>query len=287
MKKILRLTMFVVFFSFLGLLIPRPGAEAKEVKGIQFKNFTDITKYDVTGDGKADKVRIYCAKDRNKPYGGVGKDWSITVNGKTVYKDKAGVDFLTVTFYPLSANRLYLEIEENWMDNDDIANHGLYEYKDGRLVMLSDLYNPVRKNLYNNHLSVRIKSLYPNKMIVAASNQFAATSRLDWEMVYTYVSGKWKLSGNVYKVTGSVNTHQDKPDQWTLKKNMTFYKKAGSKSKAFTLKKGDKIQIKKICLKNKNTYMEATAKNGKKGWFLSAKKWNSDAGYFKECIFAG
>ena len=122
-------------------------------------------------------------------------------------------------------------------------------------------------------------------MVLACSNQFIATSRLDWDMVYRFSGGKWRLSGNTYNVTGSINTKK----AWTSKKKVSCFKKPGGKGTAFTLKAGDKIQIKKICLKAGKTYMQAIAGNGKKGWFISPKKVKdySDMGFFKECMFAG
>ena len=54
-----------------------------------------------------------------------------------------------------------------------------------------------------------------------------------------------------------------------------------------SLKKGQKVKIDKICLKNGKTYMQAVLSNGKKGWFQSPDKSLPERYYFKEVVFAG
>ena len=57
-------------------------AEAAAIKGVALGSQVDITKYDVTGDGKKDTIRIDC--DKPDLYNtGCGDDWKITI-GKHV-----------------------------------------------------------------------------------------------------------------------------------------------------------------------------------------------------------
>lgn len=277
-------TITAAVFCFTSLLMCKTQSEARTIKGIRLENFTNITKYDVTGDGKADTVRIDCKKRYEKD-GMEGDGWKITVNGKIVYKQKSKeTGCLTVMYYPMAANRLYLDVEEIWMGSENTVSHGLYIYDGTNLKLLNDFYNSVQKNT-GIECSAQIKSMSPDKMVLTCTSVFIATSGLTWDMVYQYSKGKWRLSGNTYNVTDSVNAKK----AWTSKKTIACFKKPGGKGRAFTLKAGDKVQIKKICLKAGKTYMQAVAGNGKKGWFISPNKVKNymDMGFFKECMFAG
>lgn len=202
-KESLVFCITAVVLCFISLMMCKTRSEAKTIQGIRLENFSNITKYDVTGDGKADTIRIDCKK-RYENDSMEGDGWNITVNGKVVYKEKSKyTDFLTVVYYPVAANRLYLDVEENLESNDDIVNHGLYIYDGDTLKLLNDFYDSVTKNIYYGHYSVRIRSLSPDKMVLACSNQFIATSRLDWDMVYRFGRGKWRLPGNTYNVIGT------------------------------------------------------------------------------------
>lgn len=167
----------------------------------------------------------------------------------------------------------------------DIDAHALYQIKNGNLVKVCDFYTPVIPNIskYGNY-NIIIGLLTDSEIVTESKNQFGGTGWLQWETVYQYKSGKWKVKGNTYKVTDSVAKTMTQKDIWTLKRNLTLYKTPGGKSKAFTLKKGTKLKIKKICLKNKHTYMQVTTVKGKKAWFQAPKK---EVAYFEETIYAG
>lgn len=255
-------------------------AEAAAIKGVELKSNTDITKYDVTGDGKKDTVRIEC--DKPDLYNeGCGDDWKITVNDRVVYRDdkKAYTESLTVLLYQMGGRRTYLEVQENVGANDDISSHAFYQYQGNKLKKVCDVYEPIAKQIYTFHFFIDSVKVTEKKIVVSYVNQFSTTGYLFWKVSYLYGKNGWKRDGNTFSVT--------EKRQLTVNRKLVLYQKAGGKKKAFSLKKGQKVKINKICLKNGKTYMQAVLPNKKKGWFQSPNKELPERYYFKEVVFAG
>lgn len=279
MKKLFfSIVMFCVCLS--GICFQTSEAEAASVKGIELKNQKDIKKYDVTGDGVKDTIRIDCDKS-DEMYDWMGDDWTVKINNEVVYRDNPEVytETLSVVLYQVSESRIYLDIQENVGSNDDITSRAFYQYQDGTLVKVCDIYEPLSKHIYSFHFYVTGVKVTAKKITATYMNQFSASGYLAWEVTYKYQNGNWKKAGNTYKVT------EDK--EMTTSRKFAVYKTAGGKTKAFTLKKGQKVQIKKICLKNKKTYLQLVLPNGKKGWLKSPNKDIPEGYYFEGVMFAG
>ena len=126
--------------AILFLLFAVSGGRNAEaaVKGIELESGKDIKKYDVTGDGKKDHIRIDC-ETPDLYNEGSGDGWSISINDKVVFQDnkKQYVDSLTVLLYQIDTKTVYLEIQENEGANNDISSHAFYQYK-GCLLYTSD-----------------------------------------------------------------------------------------------------------------------------------------------------
>ena len=255
-------------------------AEAAAIKGVALGSQVDITKYDVTGDGKKDTIRIDC--DKPDLYNtGCGDDWKITINNKVVYRDnkKVHTENLTVLLYQMDHKRTYLEIQENVGSNEDISSHAFYQYQGNKLKKVCDVYEPIVKQIYDFHFFIDAVKVTEKKITISYVNQFSATGYLFWKVSYVSEKKGWKKSGNTFSVT--------EKRQLTANRKITLYQKAGGKKKAFALKKGQKVKIDKICLKNGKTYMQVVCSNGKKGWFESPNKDLPERYYFKEVVFAG
>lgn len=279
MKKVL-LSVGGLFAFLLAIGLGGTRAEAADVKGITLKSGIDIKKYDVTGDGKKDTVRIDC--DKPAPYDeGCGDDWKITINNKVVYRDnkKMYTEYLTVVLYRISSKRIYLDIQENVGSNDDISSHAFYEYRGNTLKKVCDVYTPLAKQIYKFHFYIEKVAVSSKQIVVSYVNQFSASGYLFWKVSYRYEDNVWKRVGNTFQVT--------EQRKLTVNRKLTLYSTPGGKKKAVTLKKGQKIRINKLCLKNKKTYMQVVMSNGKKGWFISPNKILPERYYFKEVVFAG
>lgn len=279
MKKFI-LSVIAIVVCLLSSSFNVSKAEAADVRGIELKNQKDITKYDVTGDGEKDTIRIDCDKP-DELNAWMGDDWKITINGEVVYRDNPEdyTETLSVVLYQISSTRIYLDIQENVGANDDINSRAFYQYKDGSLVKVCDIYEPLLKHVYSFHFYVTDVKVTKKKIVASYMNQFSATGYLAWGITYKYQNGSWKKAGNTYKVT--------EEKALTTNRRFAVYKTAGGKTKAFTLKKGQAVQIKKICLKNKQTYVQLVLPNGKKGWLKSPAKDLPEMYYFQEVMFAG
>ena len=278
MKRIILITGAAILFLLFAV---RGGRNAEAaVKGIELESGKDIKKYDVTGDGKKDHIRIDC-ETPDLYNEGSGDGWSISINDKVVFRDnkKQYVDSLTVVLYQIDTKTVYLEIQENEGANNDISSHAFYRYKGNKLKKICDVYQPIAKQIYCFHFYVDSVKVTDKKITVSYVNQFSATGYLFWKISYLHGKDGWKKDGNTYSVTEKRNL--------TANRKLTLYQTAGGKKKALVLKKGQKVKIDKICLKNGKTYMQAVLSNGKKGWFQSPDKSLPERYYFKEVVFAG
>ena len=285
--KIRKIVMAFAVVLFAACMYVKPAEAAKTVKPITLKNEKTISKYDVTGDGKKDKVKIKCTKP-DKYLQGYGTEWKVIVNGKSVLRIAPMWDECQpeVQLYRVSKKRVYLSITERLPNNDDISGCALFQMKKGKLHKVCDFYDPIVKSITAFHYYVNISKMTSKSMTVECSDQLYATGRIVWHMNYVYKNGKWKKTGNVYRVFYDPdNEWIDHSSGWTANRKLNVYTTTSLKKKAFTVKKGEVVKIKKLCIKNGNTYIQLTNKRGKKGWIKNPKKYSD--GYFKEVHFAG
>lgn len=277
----------VVLFSI--CMYAKPAEAAKTVKPVTLQNEKTISKYDVTGDGKKDKVKIKCTKP-DKYLQGYGTEWKVIVNGRSVCCIRENSVYvccrLKVQLYRVNKKRVYLLITKQLPNNGDISECALFQMKKGKLTKVCDFYDSIVKSISNYHYGVRISKLTSTSMTVECSDELYATSWIHWRMNYIYKNGKWKKTGNVYKVVyDSDHEWTDHSSGWTANRKLNVYTTTSLKKKAFTVKSGDVVKIKKLCIKNGNTYIQITNKKGETGWIKNPKNYCN--GYFKEALFAG
>lgn len=281
MKKIICTLLTIVLCFGAG----STSADAAKVKGVTLKNKKVITKYDLTGDGKKDKVYISC-DNQDECFSEYGSGWKISVNSKVVYQaSKFAPQKLSVKYYRVNHRRCYLDIQEDMIDNEDITAHGLYQYQSGKLKKVCDFYKPILRCTQSFHYNVSIKSMTSKKLVISCRDQFYSTGWLRWNVSYQYRAGKWKKTGGIYSITGSCNKQNNHTSIYTANRTIRLTRKPGGKTKFYTVKSGDKVKIKKICLKNKQTYIQLTTLKGKKGWYKNPKKYVEP--YFKNIMLAG
>lgn len=280
MKKNWWVTVIMMGICFVLAGLSANCAEAASVDGIPLKLRTDIKQYDVTGDGKTDSVRIESEKPvkKNGPF---DSPWIITINGTKAFRSnpKHYVEFLTVVLYRISDDKIYFNIKEEIGANDDINTCAFYQYQSGKLKKVCDVFSPMTQHKSQLHLNVTSMQVNENEIKVFYQNQFSATGYLMWSAVFREENGAWKVDGNIYPTV--------KKKSLTANRKITLHKKPGGTGKAFTITKGQKVKVNKICLKNKKAYIHVVLPNGKKGWMVSPGKNYSNGYYFKEVEFAG
>lgn len=281
-QELLRLTkayLFTIFFIICFVMISNQQIYAKTIKSIPLNNNKTIKKYDVTGDKKKDSIKI--CSDNMDPYEiEYGRNWKININGKIA------IDFgdvfckPDVSLYKCSSKRVYLHVVLRDMNNGDIHESSLFQYKKGKLVKVCDMFQAVLKNFDAFHYGIEIKKMKSKTMVIQCRNQMSSTALIYWTMKYKYSKGKWKRTSKKYKVKYIYKTNE-----WTATRKITTYTKPGGKKKSFTIQVKDLVKINYICIKKGKTYIQVTDKNGKKGWYRDPQKYTG--GYFEEALFAG
>lgn len=285
MKKIVKVGAGLLLLFLCALVVPKEAEAAKKIKPVKIPNRKTISSYDLTGDGKKDKLLIKRTKNAqyNNEYG-YGDEWKIYLNGKSVKTIKDDVSKPKVCLYRVSKKRVYLLIYSCQPNNGDIYDCSLYQVKKNKLVKVADFYKSFVEQTASFHYSVELKDMTAKNMTIICSDQLNSTARIGWKVNYKYTNGKWKKTSNVY--TAYYETWQtEQKSGYTAKHKIRAYTSTSLRKTAFVVKRGEKVKIKKICIKNGNTYLQLTKKNGRKGWIKDPKGYTD--GYFEEAYFAG
>ena len=102
-------------------------------------------------------------------------------------------------------------------------------------------------------------------------------------MKVNYTNGAFKRAGSSYDIN-----YKSSKNKWTAQRTMRAYKKAGGKKLAYKIKKGQKVKIYNVVIKNNKVYFKVKNRRGKgKTAYLTATKKSVWPPYFKEAVFAG
>ena len=259
----------------------------KEIKPVGLENEKTISRYDVTGDGKRDRVKITCTRP-NENWEDFGDEWQIMVNGECVHRILAdwGSCRPNVQLYQVSKKRVYLGIEEQAPDNDDIYGYALFQVDHEKLQKVCDFYNPIAGSITNFHYYVNISKMTSKSMTTKCSDQLYATGRIVWRMNYAYQDGEWQETENVYDVSyNPENEWLDRSSGWTANRKLSVYTTTSLEQERFIVEKGEVVKILKLCIQDGNTYLQLTNQSGETGWIQNPKEYCE--GYFEEVHFAG
>lgn len=229
------------------------------------------SKLDVTGDGAKDVVAMdvtdtsMTLKVNNK----VLKSWNTT-------KEIASAKIVTV------AGKSYIELnEENYTKNT--TKSGLYLVSGGKLKTAVDYSKLLNKKLLEKNKfvvtgngldrmtvsKVKGKTLYLDASLYTKSLGYFKISSLQMK----YSGGKFKLSEKAGKTSFLLLDMKTGTQykEFTAKKAITVYKKAGSTKKAgFKIAARKKFTIKKAAIVKKNIYVQVKS-GGKTGWIKLGK----------------
>lgn len=223
------------------------------------------TKYDITGDKKADRIIISTNKKReNQKF----TTLTVKVNGKTVYK-KTGLrsyisfDYAQILRLKNKAPYLYLQCYDAYGNNKK-AVCVLLKYKSGKMTdMLSSKKLLGGKFFKKCDLPV-VDSVRGNTMHVQWGGQSYALGYVYTDFTYTYKKGKM-----VAPTTASLET------VGSFKHAVVVYKDQTCKTESFVVEPGHNVTISKLF--SKGALCAAKIKcEGKTGWV----KCNKSAGKF-------
>ena len=236
-----------------------------------------LSKYDVTGDGKADAIKVKIVDNKDEKYSAT---MQLFVNDKIAFQQKreASPDW-NVKLIKLANGKVFFDIYST-IGSDDACIHQLYICKDDKLKSVYDFqkYN----NNYADYFFVDIVKVSGNTLKTNVRAQFYTTGSIQYDMNLNYKNGKFVRTSNKFTPKYKKMSRKNK---WTAEKKIKVYKKAGSKKVAYTLKKGNVIKLNKIIYKSNKIYFQVKNSKGKTGYIPAAKKYTSS--YFKEAQYAG
>jgi len=243
---------------------------------------SSYSNYDITGDGKADTIKVKTLGTMAPgTYSGQPTHYeglAVYVNGKKALKlnKKAfntSNDGYTLQLATLKNGKVFLYVRSKWYNQLDATNR-LYRYKGGKLVLAKDLIKiaDTRDGLKSDGTVARSYGLRGPNGITVSGNRIIANGMLanslvgsgSFDINLLYKKGKLVLSPRTSTLDIGSYTY---PSTQTLKAkgSIAAYKSATGSKKAFTIKKGQKVTVKKISIRNKDPRVQV--KVGKKtGW---------------------
>ena len=213
-------------------------------------------KYDITGDGKADTIKIKAGKHKVRIY----------VNGKLKGKvsESYAYDY-TVTYLRSSKGRplLYAKAVGDNYDGD----YAVFQWKGGKLKRVAS--DSAVSYSYSYHTYFEKVWFKGTKLKVRYGLVTNTVAGLSATYTYTWKKGAFKRTGNTTSAISltSADAYLGSGSWLTLAKDVTLYKKAGGKKKVVKAASGSKLKITAVCIKNKKLYFKAKTKAGKVGWF--------------------
>jgi len=284
LSKIKNLFLLSAIVFFAGMLIPGRNVQAATAGVYTLATGKQYTQYDVTGDGKADKVKL-TATGLSWDYNAPPSTLKIKVNGKTAYtlKTTIGVYEFDVKLLTLSNGKAYLFLDAA-ADADMYHVTYILQYKksSGKFKIVYDIQNLFQK--YNPYVIAESQSVSGKKIVIRLNFMNYTLGGVYCDLTFKYESGSLtqKASMSISKI---VSNRTNSGRTLTANKSMTAYKTATLKSKSFTITAGTKVTVSAFSYKNGKLAIKVQA-NGKTGWIAAATSYSSTQP-FKEVYYAG
>lgn len=257
------------------------SAEAKTANNKLKVNQT-YTKYDITGDKKADTLLV--SGNWEEQYEGF-TGYEVYVNGKSALKKKSGygLDYsIDVRRLVLNNGKTFLLIVPHAV-NDDVPGAAVYQYKGGKLKKVIDLDDMSKIGFHNSIRNIKVSG---NKITVKYRVMSYSLGGISFSLDYQYKNGKLVQRTTKASVTDTIIKYQKKV-YWTANCSMKVAKNPGGRATA-VLVKGKKVKIDKIYInpRHNKIYLHVKIKGGKSGWVKGLTKYPSKT-LFKEVMYAG
>ena len=213
------------------------------------------TAVDLNGDGSFNKISIYYSCQGDEYNSGYARNVYVEIDGK----EALNVDVSGKCGYAFQAKLIQFgngdTLLQLWAisDNDYIGYNCLFAYdkSNHKFIELEDFDEG--KHRFDGSISYA----YEDSIRVECSCQPTEIGRITWSSYYTWKDGKLKKQ--------SGEDWLDTIKRLTVNQKLTFYKKPGSTKKAFTLKKGAKVDLTYVKVTKDKLYAGFRYKN-KTGW---------------------
>lgn len=234
-------------------------------------NTDSMNSFDITGDGKKDKIETKSASNKVV----------VKVNNKTVGSYLNGPGIYVVKL----SKKAFLQITT--YEKNHTASCGLYELKGNKLSRVLDYKKLVNLKQYakntfyiTNGYWSEFEATKTKGNTIYLQGYFGTKNlgQVNAENLQLSYSGKNFTLKSTAASASAFGIYDPKTNfftnQFTASQKIQTYKAAGSSRKAFTISKNAKFEVKKLAIVKKNIYVQV--KSGKKtGWIrlnTSSKK---------------
>lgn len=253
---------------------------------VNLKANVTYTKYDITGDGKADKIKFTkYKKDAYDTYG-----VKIVVNGKTVYcnKTERSLEGPMAELLTLKNGKPFLHVYMV-IENDDTSLDSIFYYKNGKLAEALNLHKLMSG--YGSHLYSDIK-VNGNSFKITQQIYSYTVGASKTTLTYAFSGSKLKRASNTSDLFIMKLNPQNYADQKYIKGNsltsnttVKVYSSVSANKVSFTIPKGKKVIVDKVY--NNGSIMRYHVKYGTKTGWIQARKSYKTPLLFKNLFFAG
>ena len=257
MKRIKKIScMIMLLLVILGTAVGFSGKTVQAAAGVS-RNLRNnrVYKYDLDGNRKTDRIVL---KTRRSGYNISGVFY---VNGKKVYSlPKTDCDYAGYRIITLANGKRFIYA---WTEgpNPGISSHRILQYHKGKMKTVCIL-----TNLMKNYQGASYVSWYPNSGITVSGNSIKVrfvsmnwtTGAMEYVIPYKYKNGTLVRSG--------YSGYFSQSRTFKVSKQFSTYKKPGSRSRAFVVRKRENVIIDKYYIKKGKLYLQVRRSNGQTGW---------------------
>lgn len=240
----------------LGIAVGFSGKTVQAAAGVSENLRNDrVYKYDLDGNRKTDRIVL---KTRRSGYNISGVFY---VNEKKVYSlPKTDCEYVGYRIITLANGKRFIYA---WTEgpNPGISSDRILQYHKGKMKTVCIL-----TNLMKNYQGASYVSWYPNDAITVSGNSIKVrlvsmnwtTGAMEYIIPYKYKNGTL--------VRSSYSGYFSKSRTFKVSKQFSTYKKPGSRSRAFVVKKLENVIIDKYYIKKGKLYLQVRRSNGQTGW---------------------
>ena len=275
MKKTL-LKYFTVALITISTISMPLTVKAAQKSNISIRPNVAYSKYDITGDGKADKIRI---NFKSESY------LNIEVNGKKSFSLNAqNIYLVNADLYTLNGNKHFLKLKCQDIDNDHIDYDKLLTYKSGKLVSAVNLMSH-RKGAFNARHNSFTQKVGANYIQIRMQSMPGGVGSIQYTITYKLSGSSLKLSKTTYPVTysKSYNPLLGGQNMWKCAKSLNI-KNAPNGNIIYTTDAYEVCTVNNIKYSGGSAYIYIRAEDADiSGWVRCPNSYTSR--FFEESLF--
>ena len=228
-KKFLLMCMFLMGLMIFSAL----PVQAAAPKMYTLQTGKTYKQYDITGNGKKDKLKIVPVKGTYDFW----KRLDIYVNDKKACSVSKNFLSMSARIITLSNGRSFLCLRGE-MENDISVFHGLYQYRSGKIQQVVNFINTT----YGRPVDEAAIYLNGNSITVRTEAMSYSLGYCTTEFTYKYQNGSLLRTSNYGKYT-RLNAADQRTGLFTAAQNLQTYTTPTSGKKEFVIRKKSAVKV--------------------------------------------